>query len=866
MAFLIMMLVQLGINLISGLLKPTAKPEQNFKLPQNDGATAIPVAFGECLISGPQIIDYFDFKARPIKKGDPSTFFITSILVGYRYYLGMVFGVCWGKGEHVIENEGAQLREILIDNRTVWTGLGAPTLGLYTPIYVNKPSLFGAEDQQGGVRFKGRWYGGADLTIVGFPPTADPYWESQRGLTMPHYKGLAYFVFPGASDGFLPVEQGGGLGGYIGNSTNLWPIAFKVRRRPLWVSNGTVADCGDTPSSNGPHANPIECLVEVLCDTDYGAGIPIENLNTTFGTIGGFGTFSAAAWQVWSEGLGFSYLWTQASPVEEMVMEILRYVGGVLWTDLQTGKINIFLIRQVTDLSALPSYSNSDFTEIDSFTRGSWEDTKNDIRVTFTDHETPDFAENTAYYSELANRQIQGVTDAVEIRFRGCPSMRLANRLAAREARPIAIPLARLTARIDRKMWNSYPGQLFKFSWPEQGISDLVMRVTTVKFGTVLDGRITISALEDVFAAGTEVYGNPAGTVWSDPLDGDAEDALGAAGELPYWFYRDNVPRAFGLARRPSAQHIAFTGALNGATDAPDSDFAPTGTLAADYPQLSTGDYDMVGFDVSTVTDAENIAAATAADIATLGASLALLGDPAGAHEWIAFEGVSVSGTTVTLDNVWRGLLDTPPIAHAAGARVWFFSQGAALFPTPLADGATATFKALTVTPRNQLLPADATARMVTIHSRALRPLPPAYVLLNGDYDEEFYSGSGDLVFTWREHSRLADLSIFKQGAATGSPEAGTTYEVDICDEDGTVVRTVTGLSSPTWTYTPADFTGDFGSTPQEPIYFRFYAKRDGLRSLYPWERRVFDFGGVGAAMLEDTATMAEDAEVMIEV
>lgn len=870
MVWWVVMLIMLGFQVVSNLLvkAPTAKPEDVPRLPRNDGSVPIPVAFGECLITGPQLIDYFDFKAVPMKRRNPGTLFLTTITTGYNYYLGMVFGVCWGKGEHTIETEGARLIQILIDNRVVWEGGGGSILGPYTPNVVNYPAFWGSPEQQGGLRFQGAWYGGADLTDLGFPPTSNPYWAAQRGMDMPHYKDLAYFVFYGPSAGANIPDPFAPQDGWIGNTTNLWPIAFRLLRRPLWVSNGTVADCGDTPSSNGAHANPIECLVELLCDPDYGAGIPLEALNTTFGTIGGFGTFSGAAWQVWSEGLGFSYLWTRSSPVEEMVAEILRYVNGVLWTDLQTGKINIFLVREAPDLSLLPSFSNDDFLEIESFTRGSWEDTKNEIRVTFTNHDVVGFEEDTAFHSELANRQIQGVTDAVEIQYRGCPSMRLANRLAAREARVLATPLARMTARIDRSLWNGYPGMLFKFSWPEQGISNLVMRITNIKLGNLLDGRITITAAEDVFAVGRETYGNPAGTVWTDPLDGAAEDALGAAGELPYWYQRDAVPRAFGVARRPSAKHIAYTGALNGANDAPDSDFTPTGTLQAGYPQLSTTDFDTSGtLVIEDVADADEIAAGSAADIATLGASLALLGDPAGVHEWIAFEGVSVSGSTVTLTNVWRGLLDTPPRAHSAGERVWFFSAGAALFTTPLADGATAVFKALTRTPRDQLAASSATSHSLTVRSRALRPLPPSYLLLNGDYDNEIYSGSGDLVFTWREHSRLT-AGIFKQSATTESPEGGVTYEVDVVGEDGsTVGRTVTGLSSPTWTYTPTDFAADFGVDPQTPVFFRFYASRDGLRSLYPYEKQVFDLGGgsVGS-MAEDADPMLEDISVMIEV
>lgn len=866
MVWWVVMLIMAGFQVLSNLLakQPSTKPEDGPKLPRNDGSTPIPVAWGECYISGSQILDYFDFKVKPIKKGNPGTLFLTSTTIGYRYYLGMVFGVCWGKSEHSIETEGVRLIEIWIDNKKVWEGGGGSILGNYTPNFVNKPALFGSEDQQGGVRFKGRWYGGGDLTALGFPPTPDSYWAAQRGLTMPHYKDLAYFVFPGPSAGSLPPEHGGGIGGYIGNTTNLWPIAFRVIRRPLYVSNGTVADCGDTPSSNGRHANPIECLVEALVDPSFGAGIPISSLNTTFGTIGGFGTFSGAAWQVWSEGLGFSYLWTSAASTEEIVAEILRYVNGVLWTDLATGKINIFLIRPPADYSALPSFSNADFLEIDSFTRGSWEETKNDVRVTFTDHEKVGFEDNTAYFNELANQQIQGATDAVEIRFRGCPSMRLANRLASREGRILATPLARLSAKIDRKLWNGYPGQVFKFSWPEQGVSNLVMRITNIKLGNLLDGTITITAAQDVFGVGQETYANASPTVWTDPTDGEAVDTVSAVGELPYWYQRDSIPRAFGVAGRPNASNYAFAGQLDGQA-LPPEDFTPSGTLAAGLEQFDGGPVVAGYVTIENVFDAENVEAATAADIATLGASLAIIGNPSGRHEWIAFESVSVSGNTVTLSNVWRGLLDTPPIFHDAGSRVWFFSQGAALFTFPLAAGATATFKALTIAPRDQLPVSGATARTLTVAQRALRPLPPYYVLLNGSYTEEIYSGSGDLVFTWREHSRLTG-SIQKQSATTETAESGVSYEVDIVGEDGTIARTATGISSG-WTYTSSDFASDFSGTPQTPVRFRFYSKRDGLRSLYPFERPVFNLGGSSVGiMAEDSAVMKEDAAAVVQL
>src|SRR5262245_414850 len=387
-----------------------------------------------------------------------------------------------------------------------------------------------------------------------------------------------------------------------------------------------------------------------------------------------------------------------------MVAEILRYIDASLWTDLQSGKIKIRLIRAGSTSTV---YNNDDFTEIENFTRGSWEDTKNELRITFPDHTKVDFEESTFTWFDPANFQIQGRAPE-EITFRGCPSARLASRLASREGRVLTTPLARVTARIDRKAWLVEPGGLFKFTWNEQGITDLVKRVANIKLGTLIDGKITISAIQDVFAVGTETYGNPATTIWSDPLGGEAQDAKSTVGEIPYFLQRDSFNRIFGMAERPSAAHLAYDGALDGEVEILEVDFTPDGLLVADLPQVSNGDYDTVGFDVDTLTDASFVEPGTPTEIGNAELGIALIGNPGSDHEWVAFENVSGS-TTLTLDNIWRGILDTPPRGWPADTPVWFFSTGSALFVNVLGNSQTVSFEALTRTMRDQLTTAEAT-------------------------------------------------------------------------------------------------------------------------------------------------------------
>lgn len=860
MLWYVLLLIQVGLQILSGLLTSKgAKPEKNLDLPHIDASTPIPVPFGICLIKDAMLLDYMDFKPEAIKIRNPATFFITTLTTGYHYYIGMVFGICWGYTAH--ENK-ARLLEILIDNRTAWTptflGAGAPKQGgggiqngAADPIIINRPSFFGSEKQEGGVRVQGYWYCGTDTAYPDPVSTIAPnaYWESQRGVAMPNYKDIAYFVWHGPSFGNLSGTYGGKRSGMIGNAPRLWPLAFKVSRFPRYLTEGVYSnESSDVPYLDSPpvdsyiHANPIDAMYECLISTQWGAGISTAHI---YGGLGGAtpNQFAFAAQTAYLEGLAFAYLWTSASPVEEMLAEILRYVDGAIWTDPADGLIKLTLARNDYTPSLLPVLSNDDFLEISSFTRGSWRETKSEVRVSFPDQSKADFEMNTATWRNPANFQIQGVNEPAEITFKGCPSLRLANRLAAREGRVLSTPLAKLKGKIDRKVWQFHPCTVFKFSWPEQGINDLIMRVTTMTLGTLLEGTIEIQAVQDVFAAGAATYTPVTSTIWTDPLGGDAEDSpFAAAGEIPYWIQRDDVPRAFGVASRPSSAHPSYDGSLDGEVDLLGVDFTPTGTLAAALDQLSGADYNTAGFRVETVVDADLIEAGDTTSIPAEGASLAIVGDPNGNHEWMAFETATDNlDGTVDLDNIWRGLLDTPPRDWPLGTRVYFYSVSSSLFIQALADGDMALFEALTRTMRDQLLAADATNHNHAMQSRALRPVPPYYVRLGGSYTNELQA-TGDLVFTWREHSRLTMLSILKQSAATDTAEAGTTYEIDIYGQDNvTLLRAVTALSSPTYTYTNANELSDSGTaTLQFRLRAEFFSRRDGLRSLFPWIRYVY--------------------------
>jgi len=86
-------------------------------------------------------------------------------------------------------------------------------------------------------------------------------------------------------------------------------------------------------------------------------------------------------------------------------------------------------------------------------------------------------------------------------------------------------------------------------------------------------------------------------------------------------------------------------------------------------------------------------------------------------------------------------------------------------------------------------------------------------------------SGTGDWVLTWVRRTRVG--GSWTGGSAIPLSEASEEYEVEILN-GGTVVRTFTGLTSPTVTWTAAMQTTDFGGT-QSSVSWRVYQASDAV-------------------------------------
>jgi hypothetical protein len=96
--------------------------------------------------------------------------------------------------------------------------------------------------------------------------------------------------------------------------------------------------------------------------------------------------------------------------------------------------------------------------------------------------------------------------------------------------------------------------------------------------------------------------------------------------------------------------------------------------------------------------------------------------------------------------------------------------------------------------------------------AESLKPYSPVDISATRD-------GSNNIAITWTRRTRIG--GEWRDGVNAQLGEATQAYEIDVMS-GSTVKRTISGLTSPSYTYTATDQTTDFGST-QSSVTLRIY-------------------------------------------
>jgi len=809
------------------------------------------------------------------------------VTVGYRYYMGLQFGICHGPVD--------SLHQIIVGDREAWNG--SQTTG--GSLAIDAPELFGGDKREGGI------VGVLDVAMGESTQTENSYLVSQLGAAIPAFRGILSAIWRGgqvsSNNPYVKpwafrvkrILQGWSTGaawypekaeipllvesnsysGYLSHvtaSNQLTGQPYPSTDIPVPVmTNATVEDIAraavDTRNTNyiagaGPSAqqvyyisssynpstkivsaigndtgnnyppgttvasvgevemicasggasswdgsgvvcstsssigamNPAHIIYECITDSAWGMGYPTSSIDSA--------SFTAAADALYAEGFGLSFLWSQQETIENFVQIVLDHIGALLYVRPDTGAFALKLIRSDYDRGTLAQYGPGNLIAAEDYQRQAWGETINEVTVIYTDLHTG--KDSTVTAQDMANIEIQGGAVAQTRNYPGIQTSTLAQRVAMRDIQSVSTPLARIKLTATRAAWQVFPGDVFRLTWPEYDIDDVVYRVLAVNRGTLQDGAIVIDAVEDVFGLPTNTYLAEQPGEWVEPSGDAAAAPYRKLLESPYW----------DLARNLSAADLDYVDPLAGYLET--LAVRPNGvainygiharTGAADYAEIGNGDFcpsATVVAALSKTTTAISLENAVDLDLVV-----------AGGYAVIDAEYVLVSAIDAVdgVATISRGVLDTVPTEHAAGARIWFADSWQGVSSTEYADAEAIDVKLLTASSSGALSLAAAPVDSLTFDQRHYRPYAPGKVLVNSGAYPEWIDGSAALALSWAHRDRLLQTAyIVEQSEASIGPEAGTTYNLRIYGEEDDLIKTFSGLSGTSQTYATTDETAD---------------------------------------------------------
>lgn len=721
------------------------------------------------------------------------------------YYMSIHFGVCSGPID--------ALRKIIVGEKEAWTGNQTTNADLT----INKRDLFGGVKKEGGV-------GGLVAVLLGgSTQTLAERLATRLGkttATTPGFRGLTSLFFTGtaATGGFY----------WGSNSPYLRAVWATVSRAPkgLSPSFATIAN-GET---NGPDANPACMVFECLTNTDWGMGAPTTILDVP--------SFEACAETLYNEAFGLSMIWAAQAKIEDFITEILDHIQATLFVNPRTGLLTLKLIRNDYDINDLRVLGPDNCT-VTSYQRKSWAETINEVTVTWTNPQNEE--EETVGQQDLGNIQMQGGVVTDNRNYYGVRNAALANKLALRDLRVAAAPLASVAIELDRTHYDILPGECVRLTWPEYGIVSMVVRVGAVDYGRTGDSKIKIEGLEDVFALGFAEYEAGGGTLWQDPSQEPEPLTEVRALTAPLF-----VQAALGMITSIDSMPYPEVSALILAAQADEMDslgFALYGERTStagplEYQYIT--DMHLTGksalpadIALEVETDVMDFSADQVGFEGPEVGGLVLIGAGDDTETEIAYIRAYDIDTGWTLD---RGVLDTIPRAWPAGTPVWFLNAGSdAIDPSDYAAFSSPNWKLLTRTSLGLLDEADADVLTYTLTERPHLPNRPANVQINGSLWGPVAVGAlDDIYVTWSIRNRTQEDSVIRKWTDSSmTPEDGQTTTITVMDTARTVLATHADLAGTDFTI-PIESFADVSTA-----IVRVSSARDGLESLQAVEIEV---------------------------
>jgi hypothetical protein len=465
-------------------------------------------------------------------------------------------------------------------------------------------------------------------------------------------------------------------------------------------------------SKDSIHAmNGAHIIMEASTNAEWGRGLPFDEVDEN--------SFIYAANRLCAEGFGLCIAWYRKEEIDQFIQTVLDYIGGVTYTDRESGKLVLKLIRDDYVVADLPLFTpDSGLLDIVEDTAQSTDTAYNEVIV--TGHDPLTDQDISARAHNLAARIAQGAPATLDLSYPGIPTVSLCARVAQRDMRVHAGGLKKFDVRLDRRAWRITVGSVIRIADPRRGLDNVVLRVGEIDDGNMLNGEIKCKAVQDVFGLPATAFTNAQPSTWSPP-DPYPVAAEGRAFELSY---RDLFRLADPGTTVQDGDSFLGVYAAQPKTNLPSYD-------------LLTKPHDLIAYEPGgsfgfTGNFILNASIGPLDTVLHVGASQEI-DDPddiVGGGVVIDDEVMRIDGwdSDTRLMTVARGAGDTIPAPHAAGTRAWLTDDDVGSDEKVYAEGESVDAKVLPRSSSDVLLADYAPFLTAEMIGRAPRPYPPADV------------------------------------------------------------------------------------------------------------------------------------------
>ena len=758
-------------------VEPVAAGIEDFSFPTATEGRSIPVIYGQVQMAAPNVVWYgqLEVVARK-KKVQTGMFSEEKIITHYDYYFSIHMVLCM--------REGVKVQRIWMNDTEIHTGGNNSTF--IAPLDVNNPTTYMV-----GTNHTDEYDGTAGKVRANNENFASQIWELPQ-----HSAEALLHSFSTEVDNTDGVPGWVGTSGlymrnaFVGRSPNIRPLKFEIA----------------FPGEEGGVA-PIDIIQDLMTNSSYGMGKSLTQFDTA--------SYAAAAATLATEGFVMNMIMTHQDTFETLVGDVLRHIDAVQYVSPVTGLFTIKLIRNDYTLGAIPILDESNISTLSSFSRGTWEETTNEVKVTYVSRENG-YKKGVAIAQDMASWKSQDQElVAVTQLFGGIYDADLASQIAQRGLNNLSKTLARCEITVNRLAHSLNPGDVFELVWSPLTIVSMVMRVISINYGTLQDGTILITCVEDAFHLEESLYASPPATGWvevaTSPIVSPFEDIM----EAPYYFVAPDT--AFGsdftqgkyvsLASTIPAGLFFDTHSKLAADPVGEYVLAETEVpfLAHALLDAAVGKADLT-ITIKSVDDLTNFIDYSTAQLIN-GICLIKIND-----EFVEYETLTDNlDNTYTLEGVfWRGLADTVPGVHAENDDVWFIGYEAQGTANVYAETTSVTTRYLTATNSGQIPIEDASDNTFTFDARAHRPYPPANFRINTLYYPTGFLDT-DITLDWNHRDRSTTPRMLRdhREATDYGPEAGVTYTLRIYGETSNLLRTEVGITAKTYLYDLATEVAD---------------------------------------------------------